>query len=503
MFYLLLILLVPIKIKVHCFDLSTSSIITAGPTYSFYQFNVLQHLTALSPYFESNVNELSPDPPQGCTVDKAVYLIRHGSINGNDYDYSSIISPFLQRLKNSSSNNVNFSQSVDLAFLAQWISPIPDTTEQLEELTTYGAFEAFNLGTQLADRYPNLVPNTTDTLFKVWAAEANRTKQTASLLLAGLHGGQASNNSIVVDSEAEDQGTNTLEPTETCLSYNVSAGSDQANSWLKQYTIPIITRLNAQKTGFSFTANDILAMQELCGYETVIRNSSSFCRIFTPEEWLAFEYYFDIKYYYSCGYGNNLSPSLGMPWIVAASVLLNYTTDTSQDLYLSVSHREILLFAVTALGLYNDSAYMSDPNNNPMFPLDQINYHRTWKTSKFATALSHLALERLDCVSAAYTGRFVRILINSAPQPVPGCTNGPGASCPLMKYLDYINHQNESFASFSNACHLKSQAGTHFLILFSKMNIGGDQKLIPPFNLFSILFMIVVLFFNRRVSNIK
>lgn len=145
--------------EVYSFDLYASAIITAGPTYGFYKFNILQHLTAISPYFESNANELSPDPPQGSTVDKAVYLVRHGSINTNDYDYESMISPFLQRLKNSSSNNVDFSQSVDLAFLTRWTSPIPDNNEQLEELTKYGALEAFNLGVQLAYCYPNLIPD--------------------------------------------------------------------------------------------------------------------------------------------------------------------------------------------------------------------------------------------------------------------------------------------------------------------------------------------------------
>ena len=47
-------------------------------------------------------------------------------------------------------------------------------------------------------------------------------------------------------------------------------------------------------------------MQQLCGYETVIRGSSSFCRLFTAKEWLSCEYYYEI------GYEKFLSSYLGI-----------------------------------------------------------------------------------------------------------------------------------------------------------------------------------------------
>ncbi len=77
---------------------------------------MLQHLTAISPYFESNANKLSPHPPHACIADTVIYLMRHCSIYANDYDYEHTIDPFLQRLKNSL-NNVDFFRSKDLAFL--------------------------------------------------------------------------------------------------------------------------------------------------------------------------------------------------------------------------------------------------------------------------------------------------------------------------------------------------------------------------------------------------
>ncbi len=42
-------------------------------------------------------------------------------------------------------------------------------------------------------------------------------------------------------------------------------------------------------------------MQQLCGYDIVIRNTSDFCNAFTAEEWLSFEYANDLQYFYSIG----------------------------------------------------------------------------------------------------------------------------------------------------------------------------------------------------------
>ncbi|CAF4621993.1 unnamed protein product, partial [Rotaria socialis] len=78
-------------------DLHSPWTMSAGSTYGSYKFNVLQHLTGISPYFESNSEGLNPDPPQDCVIDKVAYLIRHGAIYVNEYDYVSTIQPFLER----------------------------------------------------------------------------------------------------------------------------------------------------------------------------------------------------------------------------------------------------------------------------------------------------------------------------------------------------------------------------------------------------------------------
>ena len=450
----------------HPIDLYAEHMIRAGPTYGSYQFNVLQHLSAISPYFESNANTLSPDPPHGCDVSKAAYLVRHGSIYANAYDYSHTIQPFLKHLENLR-KSVNFSQVESLAFLSRWTSPITDSKEQVGKLTKAGGLEAFHLGTQLAVRYSHLISTNTTATLKVWCSDSNRTRESATLLSLAMHGGQDTVGPIISISESAKRGANILTPKEACPRFKASWGSKQASAWLTTYSAPIIARLSTDELHFNFSANDVLAMQELCGYETVIRGSSPFCDLFTPDEWLALEYYFDIKYYYELSYGNDLSPSLGMPWVVASSELLNRTTATDQNLYISIAHREMPPFILTSLGLYNDSSFGGAANTNATFPLDEINHHRLWKSGEFVPFLGRVALERLDCTSAAKNGSFVRVLVNSAPKPLPGCASGPGSSCPLKQYMAYIDARNGMFDDFSKACHIPQRNTSDMLTIYS------------------------------------
>lgn len=49
-----------------------------------YQFDVLEHLAGIGPYFDAPGVRLNPYPPSGCAVKKAVYMIRHSNIYAND-----------------------------------------------------------------------------------------------------------------------------------------------------------------------------------------------------------------------------------------------------------------------------------------------------------------------------------------------------------------------------------------------------------------------------------
>jgi acid phosphatase len=165
-------------------------------------------------------------------------------------------------------------------------------------------------------------------------------------------------------------------------------------------------------------------------------------------------------YHRSLGYGNPLAPTLGMPWISASARLLTGTADASatnssagrQSLFVSFTHREGSLlvslgrphgsplshveppFIVTALGLFNTS--------NASMPADALNYERVWRTSDILPFLANVGLERLECNASATptnaSGVFVRVLVNAAPMPLPGCSAGPDASCALANFTQFV-----------------------------------------------------------------
>lgn len=409
-------------------------LLRAGSMYPDYEFDVLHHLTGIAPYFEGTRDQLNPSPPSNCKVDRTSYLIRHGSVYVDDYDYLKVIQPFLTRLNRGQISR----SSAQLNFLTKWKSPLTNPKEQIEQLTKLGLFESFQLGFQLASRYPHLLPARNDKTFRVWAASSDRTRESATSMFKGLFGGRKSVGRVIVIAENKTRGANSLTPTKSCAKYDASKGAKEAHLWLAQYTRAIIARLSS-----TLVPNDILAMQQLCGYESVIRGSSPFCQLFTAEEWIAFEYYFDLKYDQEIGYGNSLSPHLGMPWLKATADLLTDRTKSSQKMFLSVTHREMLPIILVALGLFNQSMPLST---------NEINPDRLWKTSFILPFLGRIALERLQCSSRHMNGSFVRILVNSVVKPVSTCSNGPGQSCPLNDFAQYIERRQAQYGQFSRTC---------------------------------------------------
>ncbi|OJJ31365.1 hypothetical protein ASPWEDRAFT_118605 [Aspergillus wentii DTO 134E9] len=407
-------------------------------------FNPLEHLAGISPYFTSQDPPLNPSPPQGCKVTRAAYLIRHAAIYANDFDYETYIEPFVEKLHNTSQN---WSSTTDLQFLSNWTAPIDE--EHLEKITRVGMQEAMTLGKSVKKRYSDL-----KTPAKIWSSTSERTVKTAQGFISGYTNNHTSRVDLKKVEEGKSTGADSLTPYKSCPAYSPSYGSDQSTTYTNHYTKPIIARLHAQAPAFNFTKTDIAAMFQLCGYETVIRGSSPFCSrdLFTQNEWLSFEYANDIMYFYNTGYGRDLSPSLGYPWINASVAALS-SPSPSQHLYVSFTHRELPPTVITALGLFNNSAYTNSNNINATMPLDKVNYHRAWKSSTILPFLTNIAIERMSCNNYGYDqGDYYRLLLNEGPQPLVDCQDGPGQSCSSRRFLDFVEERGELYGDFDGEC---------------------------------------------------
>lgn len=436
--------------------------------YSTYSFDPLQHLGGVSPYFEPQDPPASPDAPQGCTVTRAAYLIRHAAIYANDFDYEEYMEPFISKWQNHT--NIDWAKIPALNFLADWTAPISEAEQEL--LTRVGRVEATQLGVDLTFRYPNLrIPK------RIWTSSAERTLKSAQSLVRGF---QENDNEIGVVAiyESDEAGANSLTPYSSCPAYSSSAGSDQSKVYLDKFTKPILARLNASAPSFNFTSNDVYGMMQLCGYETVIRGRSSSCDLdlFTPDDWLGWEYTADVQYHYNVGYGNPISGYVGLPWLNATNSLLSSSSNDTEDLYISFTHRELPPMVFVAMGLFNDSSFGgSESSVNDTLPLDRINYRRAWKSSNLLPFLTNLAIERLNCTgSYGYDdGDYYRALVNSSPQPLPNCADGPATSCSAEEFQAYIQERTEMFQGFSDKCGVDYKNSTDVLSIYADSSAGN------------------------------
>ncbi|KAM5349448.1 hypothetical protein ACJ41O_005953 [Fusarium nematophilum] len=440
---------------------------SASALYSTYSFDPLHHLGGISPYFEPQDSPASPDAPQGCKVERAAYLVRHAAIYANDFDYEEYIEPLVDKLENHT--GIDWSKIPYLNFLADWVAPVSDAEAEL--LTRVGRLEATQLGVDLEFRYPGLrMPK------RVWTSSAERTLKSAQSLVRGL---QPDNDTIEVVSiyESEESGADSLTPYKACPAYSSSDGADESSVYQEKYAKPTVARFNDLAPDFNFTVNDVFGMQQLCGYETVIRGRSPFCNLelFTPDDWLGWEYSEDVRYHYNVGYGNQVSGYVGLPWLNAtAGLLLNEESD-DQDLYVSFTHRELPPMVLVAMGLFNNSEFGgSEAEVNSTMPLDRINYRRAWKSSNILPFLTNIAIERLNCTdSYGYEdGEYYRVLVNSAPQALPVCADGPGTSCSRKGFEGYVEERIDFFTGFSDKCGVDYKNSTDTLSIYG--SFGDD-----------------------------
>lgn len=456
------------------------STVAATTLYSSFEFDPLHHLSGIAPYFEPADPPRDPNPPEGCTVTRAAYLVRHAAINANDFDSEEYIDPFLEKLGNKS---VDWSKVPALSFLDDYIPP---AIAEEEQLTRTGKLEAAQLGLTVSYRYPNLrLPE------RVWASTAERTVKSAQGFIRGLEIEDDTMNLVEIY-EGEEDGADSLTTYESCPKYKSSTGSKQeavslatilmaqfslSQAYLDKYTAPIIARFNANASSFNFTSDDIFAMQSICGYETVIRGSSPFCstEIFSPDEWLSFEYANDLFYHYNTGYGNPTSGVIGFPWLNASLSLLT-ADQAEQDLYVSFTHRELPPTVLVAMGLFNNSQFSGANNINATMPTDQINYNRAWISSYIIPFLTNIGIERMNCsgpgVQNSSDSTYYRVLVNASPQTLPGCTDGPLESCSESGLQEYLSERAAMFGGFTERCNATYSNSTDTVSFYTNSNNG-------------------------------
>jgi hypothetical protein len=427
-----------------------------------YKFDPLLHLPGISPYFDAIGAGLNHKAPRNCKVTVASYLVRHAAIYANDDDYEMYIEPMLKKIDTTYAlyGKRRKGWKGPLAFFDKWKTPIDDPDNQLEEITPQGVKDSKKVAKHLLSRYPELVPTTK----RIYADKKTRTQDTAKAFAAVFP-----QNVAVVEITLNESFHSQI-PHKACDAFSKKPGDSELQAFLEHYGVAVISRLQ-QYAPVELELNDIMGLQQLCGYESGINGKiSKICNVFTDDEWMAYEYAWDMKYSYMVGHSNPLSPFLGFPWLNTTAALMSklhlpyhraaavpeVPDDDGQRFFISFTHREVPPFIATALGLFNSSNDASEE-----FPTDRINWSRAWKMTELIPFLGHVGVEKLTC--QGLTGNddeqkeFIRVIANTAPRPIPDCQDGPGASCSIDTFTEIVSKGMEKYGDFDGVCKNKKK----------------------------------------------
>ncbi|ODQ56190.1 acid phosphatase [Saitoella complicata NRRL Y-17804] len=421
---------------------------------------IMRHLAGPGPWVPAKGIGIGYDVPPFCEVEQVHMVSRHGERypTGNDFHR---IEDLFNRVKKAMKEGVK--AQGDFGFLNTYETPIFAPDLQVEQLTLSGPYagsaDLFRRGALFRARYQHLHNVTSSTKHKVFASDDNRVIDSAKYFIQGffgLHYEDTAN--LVVIPEDPELGADSLTPAPACPKWSGSAGAEASQAFEKTYEGPIADRLNDMSPGFNFTHQDVVIMQDLCGYDLNILGISPWCQIFTQEEWLLHEYTRDVWAYYHSGYGQsvNRDGALGVPWALATTDLLKQGSDAG-SLFFQFTHDTDVLTFLSAFGLFNDSAPL---------PKDQMPYNRNFRSAEIIPMGGHMVIERLACTHANPPSPkykkddpsyFVRILVNDAliplgPSTTGQCSSGPGFSCPLDEFVEIMEKKSEEVGTFSERC---------------------------------------------------
>ncbi|KAI1387370.1 phosphoglycerate mutase-like protein [Hypoxylon trugodes] len=441
-----------------------------GHSESADKFDITKYWGNLSPWYslssaDYGLPDTSPLAPEGCSVTQVHILYRHGARYPTT---GAAPAQFASKIANATQEGLQVSG--DLAFLADWTYKLGG-----ELLTPFGRSQEFLLGVQHRQLYGHLLNNFTEAgAIPVFRTESqDRMVKTAQNFAAGFFGVPEFLDEVNIEILVEAAGVNNSgAPYEVCTNSNVnsrgSIGSALASKFANNAFNATLDRLNSQISGLSFTPTDAIAMLQLCSYETNALGYSAFCELFSQEDFLNYEYYFDLSFYYNNGPGSPVAAAQGKAYLqefVArftgefpeAWSALNETYDNSetyfplnQSIYADATHEVVVLDTLTA---FNLTALF----NGPPLSATENRRQNSFSASKLVPFGTHFVVQVLECPAYQPT-KQARFLVNDAVIPIAdsysGCSADPHGLCSFENVVsvlkDRINEIDFDYDCFAN-----------------------------------------------------
>lgn len=395
------------------------------------QYNIINFLGGSAPYIQHPGFGISPDVPPQCTLEQVHLFSRHGErypSSGSGKSFEKIMAKFA---------NYNESFAGELAFLNDYTYFVSDKDYYEKETTPFnskgpyaGTTDAMRHGMSFRTKYQSLF-NATEEDLLVFTSNSGRVHKTAQYFARGFMGEEYSDDSVkfYVINEDASMGANSMTPRDGCVAYDENANNDIVAKFNTSYLSTAQARILKGNEKLNLTTADVKNLFSWCAFELNVRGASPFCDLFTNDEFIRYAYATDLSNYYSNGPGNNLTATIGSPYLNATLKFL-LEEDPEYKVLLTFSHDTDLEMFHSALGLLEPSSDL---------PTDHIPFPNPYVHSQIVPQGARLYTEKYSCDGISY----VRYIVNDAVYPIQKCQSGPGFACELSEFESYINKRLE------------------------------------------------------------
>ncbi|WFD30994.1 hypothetical protein MSPP1_002022 [Malassezia sp. CBS 17886] len=414
--------------------------------------DIFRNLGTTSPYHVAD--DLFPEThgkesvPERCELQQVHILHRHGA----RFPTSSAVegAPLFGQVIANASKAGKLNATGELAFLNQW-----NYSLGAEVLVHQGTQELFDAGVKHYYDYAKLLDGLPHRPI-VRTTSQSRMLDSARYWTLGFFGWDAPTKvDLEVLTEAKGQ-NNTLAPYYACTNANNPAfyiGDKLANKWRSEYLANATKRLQPMLKGVKLNTTLVYGMASMCAYETVGLGLSSFCPLFTKEEWEGFQYDQDLQFQGDYGFMNPSGKAQGVGWVLefldrvqkqaftgpvtGQNTTLNQNRTYfpfDQGLYADFTHDSVITSVLTALNYTQFGAFL---------PATKPDANRTYRSSRVTPFGARLVFEVMSCKNgtSGNATSFIRTKINEAVIPMnkdQGCATRPDGLCNLN---DFVLHQ--------------------------------------------------------------
>ena len=359
-----------------------------------YGQDTLPHFGTKTSYLVNGNMNIDYPLPTECTPVYLWGMLRHGTRNPGEEDIiimADRLDEIKDRILDSWLDNTCHLDDDTIVYLDQWKFTL--TVDDESKLAEAGKYEHEEMGSRWRTRLHDFISKEKT---EVRTSHKSRCRHSSDAFTTGLFGEELE--FYIDDSVARfyDDCPEFLENVEeNDETYREAEKLEESEHFASIYK-------DVENTlGLNLAEKDITAIWDICRYETAWNKGiySPWCNVFSMESISILEYREDLNYYYSEGYGFNVTLDMTQPlWsdlLTRLEEVKQHPTSITNSTVLLFTHSTATFPFMASLGLYKDES----PITAADWPANTLN--RKWKTSKIASFATNLMFIVGDCGTSA------------------------------------------------------------------------------------------------------